>query len=124
MLGKCGLKYIVCFFSSNFHSESGKNVFGGLSECNTGLRFCWDAGVDYTVVCVLQPFSVQVKTSLRGLNLLHSSENMYRTLYIKRNPSPYEFVLLLLKGCLLAQAMDGGIDKPGKSLDSLNAPQK
>ena len=41
------------FFSSNFHSESGKNVFGGLSECHTGLRFfCWDTGVDSTVVCV------------------------------------------------------------------------
>ena len=33
------------FFSSNFLSESGKNVLGGLSECHTGLRYCWDTGV-------------------------------------------------------------------------------
>ena len=92
-------KYIVGFFSSNFHSESGKNVLGGLSESHTGLRYCWDTGVA-TVFSPSQNF-------IRGLNLLNSSENMYRTFYIKRNPSPYEFVLHFLKECSRAQAMVG-----------------
>ena len=100
-------KNVKKLFSLNFHSECGKNVYGGLSECHTGLRFCWDSGVDSTVVCVQQPFSVQVKSSSRGLNLLSSSKNMYRTFYIKRNIIPYEFVLHFLKCCFRSQAMVG-----------------
>ena len=88
-----------------------KNVRERFSEIHCSFVFQFSFGEREKrlrrIVGMSHGIKVLLKISSRGLNLLNSSKNMYRTFYIKRNPIPYEFVLHFLKDCSWAQAMVG-----------------